>query len=257
MWKGTIRFDDISVPVKLYSAVEDRTVHFRLLHAEDEAPVQQRMINPRTGEPVPYEEIRRGLPVAEETIVVIRDEELESLEPEPSRDVEITRFVDPAEIKPRWYERPYHLGPDGDDEAYAALAKALADEDKEGVAQWVMRKKKYLGALRSDGEHLSIVTLRPAEEVVDIAGLRPAERRKPTENELKLARQLVESLEEPFDPAIYRDEYRERVLELVEAKAEGRKLPLKKAPRKKPTEVRLADALKESLHAARKRKKAG
>lgn len=149
IWKGVIRFAEVRVPVKLYSAVEDRSVHFRLLHADDYTPVRQILVNPHTDEVEPYQKTYRGYPTHEGHWVMLRPEELSALEPEPSRDIEILRFLPPKAIDHRWYLRPYYLGPDGATDAYFALAAALEREGKEALARWVMRKKEYLGALRA------------------------------------------------------------------------------------------------------------
>ncbi|HUH12073.1 MAG TPA: Ku protein [Longimicrobiales bacterium] len=124
IWKAKIRFGGVEVPVKLYSAVRDRGVHFRLLHRKDRVPVKQRMVDPESGEVVAYEDIRRGYETGQGTFVILDEEELAQAEPEPSREIEITRFVPPEQINHQWYERPYFLGPDEDAEAYAALAVA-------------------------------------------------------------------------------------------------------------------------------------
>src|SRR5205823_649497 len=118
---------------------QDRAVHFRMLHAADRVPIRQRMVDPN-GQPVAPEAIRRGYPIDRATVVLLEDEELRALEPEPSRDITVSRFVEAALIDDRWYDRPYYLGPDGDDDAYLALAAALAEHGLEGVANWVMRK---------------------------------------------------------------------------------------------------------------------
>ncbi|MGH7475620.1 MAG: Ku protein [Longimicrobiales bacterium] len=253
IWKAVVRVGSEAVPVKLYSAVQDRGIHFRLLHEKDLEPVKQRMVNSITGEEVPRERIRKGYEAEPGVFVILEDEELAELEPAPSRDVEITRFVDPIHIDHQWYDRPYYLGPDGDDTAYAALVKALAAESTEGVARWTMRKKRYIGALRADGEHLALITLRHTQEVVPAAALEPPGGRALDEREVAMARQLVGALEADFDPSEYHDEYRERVLALIEAKAQGRALELQR-PRRRKAQKSLADALEASLRSARKEK---
>jgi DNA end-binding protein Ku len=254
IWKGVITFGDVEVPVKLYSAVQDRGIHFRLLHEDDLVPVSQEMVNPESGEVVPRERIRRGFEVARGEYVLLDDDELEALEPKASRTIEITRFVDPAAVDHQWYDRPYYVGPDDDDAEYFALARALDDSGMEGIARWVMRKKEYRGALRVRDGRLAMVTLRSPDEVVPAAALGAPGGRKPDARELRMARQLVEALEGPFDPEEFRDEYRDRVLELVEAKAEGRSIPRKKAEKRK-TGGSLEAALSASLKRAKKGKK--
>jgi DNA end-binding protein Ku len=263
MWKGVIRFEGVSVPVKLYSAVEDHTVRFRLLHGRDKTPIEGRMVAAETGEPVEYPEIRRGYEVENGVIVLFEKKELAALEPPSSRDIEIGSFVDPELIDDAWYSRPYFLGPDGSEEEYAALAAALAAEGREGIARWVMRKKSYVGALRSEGDHLLLITLRRAEEIVTInRGARPTQK-APTKAELMLARQLVDTLESDFDPAAYQDEYNDKVLELIEAKAKGKVVRLKKVVEKEESAAAdLAGALRASLGGSaktetRRRKKVG
>jgi DNA end-binding protein Ku len=255
IWKGIIQFGDVAAPVKLYSAVQDQGVSFRLLHPETLRPVKQRMVNPATGDVVPYEEVRRGYEVEEGVFVLLEEEELESLQPEKSRGIDVTRFLDPSLINHQWYDRPYHLGPDEDVEAYYALVAALEAEQKEGLAHWTMRNKSYVGALRAEDGHLVLITLRSAEEVIPASALEPPRGREPDERELKMAEQLVAALEDEFDPAAYRDEYRDRVLELVEAKAEGKTLEFR-APETRREDKDLAASLEASLEAARERKSA-
>lgn len=251
IWKGVLRFGEVEVPVKLYSAVEDRKVHFRLLDEKRRQPVEQRLVHPGSGEPVPKEEVRKGYEAEPGLFVVLEDDDLAEAEPPQSRDVELTRFVDSDEIDPPWYERPYWLGPDGEEahEPYFALARALEREGKEGVARWTMRKKHYLGALRPRDGRLMLVTLRHAGEVISAADLPAPRGRELAKRELAMARQLVEALEDDFRPDEYVDEYRESVRELIAAKAEG--APAKVAPfrPKQPTDD-LDRALAASLEQA-------
>lgn len=221
IWKGTIRFGDLSVPVKLFAAVENRNIGFRLLHEPDRVPLRQRMINPATGKAVEFGDTRRGVEVEAGRFVMLTAQELEALEPEPSRDIEITRFVDPAEITHQWYDRPYYLAPDENDAQYYALARALRSQGKEGVARWGMRKKRYLGALRTHGAHLMLITLRHAGEVIPVSELEPPSGRPLEKKERQMAERFIAALEEEFEPERYRDEYRERVARLIEIKQKG------------------------------------
>jgi DNA end-binding protein Ku len=256
IWKGVIRFGSVDVPVRLFPAVEDRGVHFRLLHEKDGQAVQQHMVNPATDEVVPKERIRKGFAVDSGVFVMLEDNELSELEPEPSRDIEILRFVKPAVISHQWYERPYYLGPDGENGAYFALARALGHKKLEGVARWTMRKRTYHGALCARANHLLLITIRHAEEIVLAEALDAPEGRKLDQREVTMARQLVSALEGPFDPSEFRDEYRDKVMELIEAKARGEKIPMRAAKKKRETERGLADVLQASLKNARKKEKA-
>jgi len=255
IWKGVIRFEDEEVPVKLYAAVEDRSVHFRLLNERTKNPVKQRMVHPETGAEVPYDEVRRGYQTEDGRIVLLDEEELAALEPEAARGIQITRFVPPEKINHQWYDRPYYLGPDGAEGAYTALARALERQGREGVARWTMRKKEYRGALRAEDGHLLLITLRSADEVVAAAELPRPEGRKLDARELKMARQLISALEDAWEPAAWQDEYRERVMELVEAKASGKTVKFRK-PKARREEKSLEEALKKSVAAARKGKAA-
>lgn len=250
MWKAEVSLASINVPVKLYAAVEDKNIHFRLLHAEDLSPVKQQMVDPTTDEPVPREEIQRGVELEKGVFVLLDDEERERLEPEPSRQIGIEQVVARGELDERWFDRPYYLGPDGDLESYFALAQALEKHGWVAIARWVMRKKRYAGALYGSGGYLRLETLRHADEIVQIERLAPPASRKPDQREIALAEQLVGTLEGPFEPDQYRDEYRAKVMQLIRDKRRGRptKTPRKAAAKKR--EGSLRDSLQESLRAA-------
>jgi DNA end-binding protein Ku len=251
IWKGVVRFDALRVPVKLYSAIEDRGVHFRLLHRKDEEPVRQVLVNAETNELVSYDQTRRAQVTDAGDMVLLDKEELESLKPEPSRDIDILAFLPRGEIDHRWFYRPYYLGPDGSTSNYFALTDALQAMDVEGLARWAMRKKAYVGALRLYSGYPMLVSLRHAEEVVPADALEPPRGSDLDSRELMMARQLVEMLEADFEPQNYRDEYRHRVLEMVEAKAAGRKVKPEK-PRRRERSEDIGSALEASLARARK-----
>ncbi len=145
IWKGTLTFEGIETPVKLYSAVEDRNVRFRLLHRKDSQPVRQTLLNPESGETVPFRETQRVYQTDEGARVLIGRNELESTQPAKSRDIAVLSFLPHEAIDHRWYGRPYYLGPDDSHEAYSALTEALRDSQREGLAHWVMRNKEYYG----------------------------------------------------------------------------------------------------------------
>ncbi len=251
IWKGVIRFGGVAVPVKLYSAVQDRNVHFRLLHDRDRTPLKQRMVDPVSGDVVPYEEIRKGYETEDGAFVMLEPEELEELEPDSSRDIEITRFVPPSRINHQWYDRPYYLGPDGDDSSYFALADALERKEVEGLARWTMRKKAYVGALRLEDAYPMLITLRHAGEVLSASELPQPGGRAPDAREVAMARQLIGMLEADYDPTEWRDEYRDRVLDLVETKARGGKVKVERIVEKKPKQKSLEAMLRASLESAR------
>ncbi|MGZ4779821.1 MAG: non-homologous end joining protein Ku [Thermoanaerobaculia bacterium] len=253
MWKGVVRIGGTKLPVKLYSAVQDHTIHFRLLHKTDEAPVKQQMVDSETGDAVDFKDAKKAFPVMRNRMVLIEKEEIEKLEPKESRDIEVKRFVDPADIDHRWFERAYYLGPDGDSGAYFALAEALKKKNKEGVARWVMRKKDYVGALREHDGYLVLIVLRYAEEVVDSSALPRPEGRPLLAKEIAMGEQLVEALAGEFDPSQFRDEYRDRVMDLIRTKERGGKVKVTTFRPKKTADDALTGALAASLSGLRKK----
>jgi len=255
IWKGDLKVNSTKVPVKLYAALKDQAVRFHILDEHSKTRVKQHMVEPETGKEISNEEIQKGFEVEPGTFVILDEKELESVEPEASREIEIQQFVPPDQIAPEYYDRPYYLGPDGDQTAYFALAEALRKQEKEGVVRWVMRKQPYVGALRAEDDHLVLVTLRPAEEVLSAKDLPRPAGRTPDKKELSMAKQLVEMLKGEFHPKDYKDEYRTRVMEFVEKKAKGHapKLRLVKTKRKAAS---LDKVLSKSIESLKKEKRA-
>ncbi len=251
IWKGQLNIGSDKVAVKLYSAVQDRTVHFHILDSQHQQPIKQRMVEPETDEEVPYDNVQRGLETEPSVFVTFTEDELAKLEPEPSRHIELTRFVAPERVNAQWYDRPYYLGPDGDEPAYFALAKALTSSGQDGIARWVMRKKRYVGALQAKDGYLMLITLRHAEEVVSAKQLSAPEGRALDPKEIKMAEQLVSALEDEFRPEDFHDQYRERVMQFIESKAKGHAPKLKSIAAKK-AETSLLDALSASLKNAKR-----
>lgn len=253
MWKAVLRIGEERVPVKMYSALQDRDVHFRLLHKKDHAPVRQQLVNPRTDEVVEAETVRRGYFTPEGDLVMLDKAELEHLEPEASRDIELLSFLPPSAIDHRWYRRSYYLGPDEDNKKYAALVQALNETGREGLARWVIRKKAYVGALRLYQGYLMLVALRHAEEVVSVDSLDVPSGRDLDERELSMAHQLIEMLASEFKPEEFSDHYRLRLLKLIKTKASGGKVSLLQAREQPSATEDLRKALEASLQQERKR----
>jgi DNA end-binding protein Ku len=251
IWKGRLLAGKEELPVKMYSAAQDRTVHFRLLDKKTLSPVHQRIVRKTDGKEVPKDERRKAVPLDGGRAVVLTSEDLEALEPRESRDIKVTRFVPVPALTEQWYEKPYYLGPEKNAKAYFALAKALSDEGVLGIARWAMRKKRYVGALAGVDGYLMMVTLRRADQVLDVPDLKPA--REPDEKELKLAERLVDASAGKFDPSAWQDEYHDRVCALIEAKAKGKVVHIKSRKRA-AAKGSLADQLKRSLGGAKERK---
>lgn len=251
IWTGELLLGEHHLPVKLYSAIQDRKVHFRLLHAKDLVPIQQRIVRKTDGKEVSRDDQRKALPLDAHTAVIIQPDEVEGIEPQGSRDIHVCRFVPPALLGDQWYDRPYYLGPADDEAAYFAAAAAIERKKVVGIVRWVMRKKRYVGALTALDGYLVAITLRRADQVLSVSGVETSGKPQPDAKELKLAEQLVSSIAADFEPREWRDEYRERVWKLVEAKARGEKVQVQ-APKRRRAAGDLAEMLRQSLKSERK-----
>ena len=257
MWSGAISFGLVNVPIKLYSAVSKKTVRFHQLNGETGSRIAQKRVDSVTGEEVPYENLVKGYELTKDRYVLITPDELETLEPEKSRTIDIEDFVDLSEIDPVYYDHPYYLVPDkGAAKAYGLLLNAMKESGRVAIARVILRSKEQLVAIRPghEGTVLLMETMIFADEVVptgDIDGLPEAEELQVSEREVAMAQQLIESLVTDFEPERYKDEYREKVLELIERKASGEEItaaPEAPAPAKVPD---LMAALEASLAAVR------
>jgi DNA end-binding protein Ku len=256
MWSGAISFGLVNVPVKLYSAVSRKTVRFHQLNGKTGTRIAQKRVDPSTGEEVNYEDLVKGYELTKDRYVVITPDELEALDPEKSRTIDIEDFVDLADIDPVYYDHPYYLIPDkGAAKAYGLLLNAMRESGKVAIARVVLRTKENLVAIRpAPGDVLMMETMIFADEVVppgDIDDLPEASDLKASERELAMAQQLIDSLSSDFEPEKYHDEYREKVLELIERKAAGEEIavqPEAPAPKKVPD---LMAALEASLAAVK------
>jgi DNA end-binding protein Ku len=250
MWKASLSLGKLEIPVKLYAAVEERKIHFRLLHETDRVPVVQRMVDPRSEQEVPADEIRRGVEVEPGVYVVLDAEEQDEGEPKPSREIEVMRVIPRDALDIAWYERPYYLGPDGESADYLALAEALAEGGRVGIARWTMRGRPYFGALEGGDGYLSLISLHSAGEVVTADALTRPTGPAISKSERELGQQLVETLAGRFDPGELRDEYRERVEKLIAAKRRGKRYAVKETPQPRAGGD-LGAALRRSLRAAK------
>ena len=254
IWSGAISFGLVNVPVKLMGAVSPKDVRFNQLEAGTGARVKQKRVSAETGEEVPFDQIVKGYEISPDNYVVIEPQELEALDPKATRSIEIEDFVDLDQIDPLYFERPYYLVPDkGGAKAYALLLEAMKESKKVGIARLVLRTKQYLAAICPLGDALVLETLLYPDEVTlpdEIEGL-PRGDVEIQDRELKIARQLIESLSTEFEPENYRDEYRERVLELIEQKAEGKQIVTQPATEEPTKVVDLMAALEASLAQAK------
>ncbi len=255
IWTGTISFGLLNVPVKLYSAVSSKAIRFRELRAKDGSRVRHKRVAEADEEEVAYEDLVKGYEIAPDRYVILSREELEALDPKRSKAIEIEDFVDLDQIDPIYFNQPYYLGPaPGAERAYALLTEAMGEQRKVAIARFVLRNRESLAAIRASEGVLTLATMRFADEVVPAAqleGLLGEEpEAPPREQEVAMARQLIESLSKDFDPGDYTDEYRAELLAMIERKAAGEDVLAAEPEAPKPTRAPdLMAALEESLAA--------
>jgi len=261
IWTGTISFGLVTVPVKLYSAVNRKTVRFHQLHESTGARISQKRVDSSTGDEVPYDEIVKGYEVTPDAYVLITPDELEAVEPKKTKTIEIFDFVSLDEIDPIFYDHPYYLAPGtGGAKPYRLLLEAMTETNRVAIAKVVIRSKENLVALRPMGNVLGMATMLFADEVVSpdrIDELPDGTEVETNERELAIAKQLVESLAGSFEPEKYRDEYREAVLAMVERKAAGEEVAVQPQVEEAAPVPDLMSALKASLDAVRGKESPG
>ena len=224
MWKGSIAFGLVNIPVELYSAVRDHRPKFRLLHAKDEEPVRYERVCQKEGKPVAWEDLVKGYEYAKGQFVVLTKDDFKTAAVEKTKTIDILDFVDPKEVDERYFETPYYLqAGKGADRAYALLREAIRDSGKIGVAKIILRDAQHLAAVEAIGEALVLTMMRFSDELADLgdftfpkkADIRPAE--------LKMAGQLIDNLVSKWDPDKYTDEYKENLMRVINAKMKGKK----------------------------------
>ena len=256
LWKGVIEAENLSVPVKLYTAVRPHEIHFKMLHDQDGQPVRQVLECPAENKEVPREHAVRGYEIRKDQYVIISETDLDNCGPEASRSIRVLHFVDPSKVDPIYFEKSYYLAPEdqsGAEKAYALLLKAMKEEGKVAIGRFVMRSKEYLAAIRPMDGVLVLETMFFPDEIRDASEVENVPvGRQAGDRELKMAKQLIGSLSTDWDPERYHDEYRERVLKLIRDKAKGNEVVL---PEGGPAETKvrdLMDALRQSIEATKK-----
>jgi DNA end-binding protein Ku len=257
LWKGSVAFGLVNIPVELHTAVRDSRPHFRMLHAEDKSPVKFERVCAREGKTVSWDELVKGYEYEKGRFVVLTKEDFKSAALDKSRTVDIRNFVKGEEIDDRFFESSYFLTPQkGGERAYALLREAIRETGLVGIATIVLREAQHLAALEVKDDAMVLTMMRYADELVDTGEYTfPAAKdiRKP---ELAMARTLVEQLADKWDPSQYTDEYRENLMRIIKAKMKGRKPDLKASPEPQQTEVvDLMERLRQSLQGAGSPKK--
>jgi DNA end-binding protein Ku len=254
IWSGSVSFGLVNVPVKLMTATSPKDVRFHQLHDADNGRISQKRVCSIDGEEVEYQHIVKGYDLGGGRYVVVEPEELEGIDVEATRTIDIEEFVDLVDIDPVYFEKSYYLVPDGRAEKpYALLVETMTRTGKVAVGRFVLRTKQYLATLRVREGVLVLATMLYADEVIapEEMEVPTVSDTAPTERELDMAAQLVESLSAPFEPEKYHDDYREKVLALIEAKADGEIITAPAAPETTAPVVDLMAALEASLARAK------
>ncbi|MGE5617570.1 MAG: Ku protein [Candidatus Woesearchaeota archaeon] len=227
IWNGTITFGMVSVPIKLYSATESKTVHFREVHAKDGAGIEHRRMCPKEDREVPYKEIVKGYEVSTAKYVVLEKDEVKAAAGDRGKVIHLDEFVPGGEIDPVFYDRTYYAGSRDAEDAFRLLHAALRKTERAGIGRFSFHDREYLVAVRAGEDVLVLHTLRFHDEVVSGHDLEMEGRgRKPSEREISMAGKLVESMGEDFKPQNYEDSYRDAVLDLIKRKAKGEEIDL-------------------------------
>ena len=261
IWKGTISFGLVSIPVELRSAVRGDRISFRMLHSEDLSPVKYERVCAEDGEPVPWSEIVKGYEYAKGKYVVLTDEDFERAALEGSRAIDILDFVKQEEIDPRYFETPYYLVPSkGGERPYALLREAMRRTGAVGIGKIIIRQKQNLAAVKVVGDALVLELMRFATELVDAKefSFPTAEVVKP--QELTMAEQLIANLAEPFSPDKYTDDYRANLMRIIKAKLKGKKAdlePMQESEHADEQVIDLMSRLRESLDQGKKPRSEG
>ena len=261
IWKGSIAFGLVNIPIELFSAVRDHRPKFRLLHKKDEAPVKYERVCQTEGKPVGWEELVKGYEYEKGHFVVLTKDDFKTAALEKTKTIDILDFVDPAEVDDRYYETPYYLEPGkGADRAYALLREAIRESGKIGIAKMILRDAQHLASVEAIGDALVLTMMRFKDELADLddfkfpkaEGIRPAE--------LKMALQLIDNLVSQWEPSKYTDEYVANLMRIIEAKVKGRRPKLQAHEQPQRAEVvDLMARLKASLEGqgAKKTARAG
>jgi len=254
VWSGSLSFGLVNIPVKLFSAVSQKDIRFHLLHDADGVRIQQKRICPADGKEVSHDHLVKGYEISPDHYVIVKSEELETLDPKATHTVDIEDFVALEQIDPIYFEHPYYLIPDKRaDKAYFLLFTAMEKSGKAAIARMVMRAKQYLTVIRPAQKVLILVTLLFHDEIVPRETFKelPTPSETINQRELAMAEQLIATLTMDFKPEKYHDEYRERLLQLIERKAQGQEIAAQPKPKESAKVINLMEALEASLAATK------
>lgn len=249
LWTGSLSFGLITIPVTMFSAAKERALDFTMLHKTDLSPIAFKRVSKKTGAEVPYEEIVKGFEVTQDHYVVLEDEDFKRASPQNSERIDIETFVPESEIDTKYYDKPYYLeAGKGADKAYVLLREALAQEKKVAVARMVFRQREDLVVVKPDGDLLLLNQLRYADELREEKDIHAPKHADISRGEISMAIELIEKMSGSFKPESFKDNYIEKLQEIIKAKSKGKKFaPLPKAEHKEAESSDLVAQLKASL----------
>jgi DNA end-binding protein Ku len=249
LWKGSISFGLVNIPIELHTAVRDTRPHFRMLHASDKSPVRFERVCISDGHPVAWEDLVKGYEYEKGHFVVLTKDDFKAAAVEKTRTIDIIDFVKADEIDDRFFETPYYLTPaKGGERAYALLREAIRDSDRIGIAKFILRDAQHLAAVEVIDRALVLSVMRFADELADASQLEFPAQTEVRKSELEMAKALVNSLAAEWDPAKYSDQYRENLLRIIKGKMKGRHVALKSETEPRQAEVvDLMERLRRSL----------
>jgi DNA end-binding protein Ku len=248
IWTGAISFGLVNIPIRLYSATEERGLHFDMLHKKDLSPIRYARVCRLDGREIPYEDIVKGYEYQNGDYVVLVDEDFKKANIRKTKTIDIEEFVSEEEIDPLYFTKPYYLEPDkGAEKAYAVLREALHKSKKVGIAKFVLRNREHLAAIKAQGDLIVLNQMRFQEEIREPDELNLPDKKTARGKEIDMALQLIDQLSEPFKPEQFRDEYTQELKKVIEQRAKG-KIPKAKGKAPQPTKVPdLLNVLRKSL----------
>jgi len=259
IWKGSISFGLVNIPIALYPATRKEELKFRLLRKTDLSPVNYKRVAEKDGREVPWDQIVKGYEYEKGKYVVLKDEDFQRVDLEATQTVDIQDFVDLDEIDPMFFYKPYYLEPQkGGDKAYALLRDSLKDNNKVGIAKVVIKTRQYLAGVKPEDGALVLELMHFADELADPSKLHVPTKVEAGKREITMAKALIDSMSSKWNPEKYRDDYREALMEVIEEKVEagGKEIETKPKKAPKPTKViDLVEVLQQSLAEAQGGKK--
>jgi DNA end-binding protein Ku len=242
IWKGSISFGLVNIPIALYPATRREELKFRLLRRTDLSPVNYKRVAEKDGKEVPWDQIVKGYEYEKGKYVVLRDEDFQRVDLEATQTVDIQDFVDVEEINPMFFYKPYYLEPQkGGDKAYALLRDALKDTNKVGVAKVVIKTRQYLAGVKPEDGALVLELMHFADELADPEKLHVPKKLEVGKREMTMARSLIDSMSAKWSPEKYKDDYREALMEVIEEKVEAGGKEIEEKPRKAPKPTKVID----------------